>query len=422
MKRPVLILGIEPRITIPIARSLYRYGVPVETASLSDTEPFLRSRSVRKSTRLPDPSNSSFPDSLTRLISSQQFDMLIPATDAALAAISAHDEHLRALLHVACPPPQVVQRVLNKSLTLEIAQKCGIRVPQSYRIRTLAELEAMSNSLQFPLVAKPYHKSKETDFKVRYFRDLDELRRALTSDEELGSRILLQEYCPGDGVGVEVLLHQGQAIATFQHRRLKEVPSTGGAAVVALAEQLDPDLVEQAVALLRAIEWEGVAMVEFRYQRAERRAALMEVNGRYWGTLSLPIQAGIDFPLYEWQLAHGETPVVPSSYAVGTRWRWTAGYVRRWHDLAKSSARKALRRPSVLRELLPSVTDLIGTRDAMFTATDPLPAISETLGTLRAALTSDMSAVLKRAHPNAAASNRQSTGIQVEKEAEQKVH
>jgi len=424
MKPAALILGIEPRITIPIARSLHRYGVPVDTAALSTTEPSPRSRVVRKSSLLPDPSHSSFLDALTALISAQGYDTLIPATDAALAAISAHDEALRRLLHLACPASRVVQRVLDKSVTLKIAQECGITIPRSYRARSLAELEALAPELQFPVVVKPFHKSKETDFKVRYFRNIDELRDAMEADEELGSRILLQEYCPGDGVGVEMLIHQGEAIATFQHRRLKEVPSTGGAAVVAIAEQPDPELVRQALILLRAIEWEGVAMVEFRFNRADRRSALMEVNGRYWGTLALPIHAGVDFPLYEWQIAHGETPSLAPSYVVGTRWRWTAGYMRRWHGLLKGSLKRALSRPSVLLELVPSVTDISpGTRDSLFTFGDPLPAVSETLRTLAASVSSDLSAVRRRARPRATVNHtRESVAVRVESDVEGNVH
>src|SRR5207302_5617931 len=174
-----------------------------------------------------------------------------------------HYERLRSIVHVDCPPPNIVQRVLNKSLTLEAAKRCGIRVPSIYQLSNVVELDALSGKLQFPVVVKPYHKSSETDFKVRYFDNFEKLRRAMEVDETLGQHILLQEYCPGVGVGLEMLVHNGEILATFQHRRLKEVPSTGGAAVLAVAEMPDPELRDQAIALLRALEWEGVAMVEF---------------------------------------------------------------------------------------------------------------------------------------------------------------
>ena len=424
-KQPVLILGVEPRITIPIARSLHRYGVPVEAASLSSTEPQPGSRAIRNFTRLPEFSASSpeFIGALETLIAERHYDTLIPATDAALGAISHYDERLRRIVELACPAPEIVQRVLNKSLTLEIAKRAGIRIPGSFRATNLAELEALRDKLQFPVVAKPYHKSSETDFKVRYFKSFEDLHRAMESDDQLGSRILLQEYCPGDGVGVEMLIRNGEPIATFQHRRLKEVPHTGGAAVLAVAETPDPELVQQALTLLRAIEWEGVAMVEFRFHRPDRRLALMEVNGRYWGTLSLPIQAGIDFPLYHWQVMHGETPVVPSQYAVGMIWRWSAGYVRRWHGVLAGSAKKALRNPGVLKDLLPSWSDVSPfTRDSLWKVSDPAPAALETLRSAFGLIGSDLSAIFRRVRKHGSGAPRQQAAVAMRVKQDAKEH
>ncbi len=410
MKRPVLILGVEPRITIPIARSLHGHGVPVDVASLSAAEPAPRSRAVAAFVRLPSPDHETEDQSracvqlLTRLISQRGYDMLIPATDAALALVSKHDARLRELLHVACPPPNVVERVLDKLLTLDFARRAGIRAPSTYRVANVSELEVLSHQLRFPLVAKPYHKSRETDFKVRYFQSYESLHQALADDDQLGSRILLQEFAEGDGVGIEMLMHNGEPLAIFQHRRLKEVPASGGAAAVAIAEPPKPTLVDQALALLRALEWEGVAMVEFRYDRTQLQSSLMEVNGRYWGTLALPIQSGVEFPWYEWQIAHGEKPAVPRTYSVGARWRWSAGYIRRWHGLAKSSARKVLKHPAVLKELVPSYADL-STRDALWDSADPMPAIVELLRTAKALAVSDVMGTLRALRPGRLRSN-----------------
>jgi predicted ATP-grasp superfamily ATP-dependent carboligase len=407
-KRPVLILGMEPRITIPVARSLRRYGVPVEVASLSLTDPAPRSRCISHFVRLAEFSQSSsgFCDALLRLISERGYDMIMPVTDAALAAVSEQDDRLRSQIIVGCPARAIVQRVLNKAMTLEIAQKCGIRVPRSYRITNLQDLQQLADRLEFPVVAKPYHKSAETDFKVRYFNNFESLRSVITGDSEFPHRVLLQEYCPGDGVGIEMLIHNGRAIATFQHRRIKEFPHTGGASVVAIAESLDAELVEQALTLLRALKWEGIAMVEFRFNRSDRRIALMEVNGRYWGTIALPIKAGIDFPVYEYQIAHGENPSVPKSYRVGTRWRWTSGYVRRMRGLMTAAIKGSGRRSKWIADLLQSPLDFLPpNRDAIWSWGDPGPATYEFLHEIKRMTGSNLGAAIRRtfrrrAHPS----------------------
>jgi predicted ATP-grasp superfamily ATP-dependent carboligase len=418
MKRPVLILGSVPRITVPLARSLRAHAVPVEVASFSAVEGPPWSRAVSDFIRLPTPhdrvdneadgvvDHSSLLESLTRLISQRRYDMLIPVNDPALAFISQHDTALRELLYVACPRAEVVQRVLDKSFTLQIAGKTGIHAPSTYRVSSPEELETLSNELRFPVVAKPYDqggKSAGVDFKVRYFQTCESLRHALTTDDRLGAKLLLQEFAVGDGVGIEVLIHHGQPVAIFQHRRVKEFPASGGVAAVAIAEPPEAILVDQALALLRALEWDGVAMVEFRYDRARQQTFLMEVNGRYWGTVALPIRAGVDFPWYEWQIAHGETPIVPPNCPAATRWRWSAGYISRWHDLAKDSVRKAFQHPAGLKkigwkELVPSLADLT-MPDALWEINDPMPAIGELLRTVKNLAVSDIKGITRTFSP-----------------------
>jgi hypothetical protein len=65
-------------------------------------------------------------------------------------------------------------------------------------------------------------------------------------------------------------------------------------------------------------------MVEFRVD-PEGRPWLMEVNGRFWGSLQLAIDAGVDFPWLLYRLCRGEAVEGPASYEVGRRLRWLLG-------------------------------------------------------------------------------------------------
>src|SRR6266567_3125221 len=300
--RPVLILGAAPRISVAVARSLHRHGIPVEVASFLATEPKLRSRAIRSFHRLPvkDLHPAKFLDSLLALVRERGFDTVLAAGDPALSALAEHYDQLSPLLHVGCPPTAIVEHVLNKALTLEAAQKCGIKVPFTCTLANVTELEQVAAQLRFPVVAKPGQKGAQV-FRMRCFPTLE---------------------------------------------MLKEAPATGGVAVIAIAETLDPALAEASLKLLRALEWQGPAMVEFRVDRETGSCFFMEVNGRYWGTSSLPILAGVDFPLYHWQILHGEQPHVSGEYAIGMRWRWTPGYLDRLYSIMARSSGKIVRHTS----------------------------------------------------------------------------
>ena len=399
--RPVLILGAAPRVAVPIARLLsQRCGVPVDVAAMMPSDQKLRSRAVRNFVHLPDflRQPEAFTKALGSFIREQRFDMLIPVQDVAVAAIAQNYDLLSSLLHVACPPPQIVERVLNKDFTLKVAEQCEVRVPQSYKVSNAADFERLGHKLVFPLVLKPGERKGAASFKVRYFRKADELLSFLATNPY--GELLLQEYCLGVGVGIEMLIHKGECLACFQHRRLKEDPPSGGVAVMAIAEDADPELADASYRLLRALEWEGVAMVEFRKNPADGKWALMEINGRYWGTTSLPLQAGVEFPVYEWRLAHGQDPQIPETYAKGMRWRWTTGYLERLHRILvgfRGELAPKMSRAKALADIPADFSPWI--RDAIWSWSDPVPALAETIDAAAKLVRGDLRVAFRRLIP-----------------------
>jgi hypothetical protein len=73
------------------------------------------------------------------------------------------------------------------------------------------------------------------------------------------------------------------------------------------------------------LEWHGVAMMEFKEDIRTGARFLMEVNGRFWGSLQLAIDAGVDFPHLVCQLALGHVPVTMPLYRPGVKSRWLLG-------------------------------------------------------------------------------------------------
>ena len=382
--RPVLLLGDEPRIVVAVARSLHAHGVPVDVAALTPGAPRIVSKAVRRWTRLPDPHEGGDFLMATILdhIETRGYDYLIPASDTALSVIARHYDVFVARVRLGCPEASAVVNVLDKTRTLETASACGVPVPEDYRLDSLDACDRQASRMRFPVIAKPREKQSQGDtgFKVRRFDTLDDLRAAWKADSTFGARHLIQEFCPGQGVGIETLMHDSRPVVLFQHRRLREFPASGGVSVVAVSEPVHPELAGHAVRLLQSLKWNGVAMVEFRVDDERGRVALMEVNGRYWGSLALSVQAGLDFPWYAWQVAHGEGPVCPPAYRVGVRVRWSAGAFQRLGAGAQDRVSWSFSRElsTVIRDFLPP------TRDMLWSMRDPRPALEEVARTIRA--------------------------------------
>jgi predicted ATP-grasp superfamily ATP-dependent carboligase len=69
-------------------------------------------------------------------------------------------------------------------------------------------------------------------------------------------------------------------------------------------------------------------MVEFKVDRQSNVPMLMEINGRFWGSLQLAIDAGLNFPYLLYQAMNGVPIAVPNNaYRIGTKSRWLLGDV-----------------------------------------------------------------------------------------------
>jgi hypothetical protein len=107
---------------------------------------------------------------------------------------------------------------------------------------------------------------------------------------------------------------------------LLEKPPSGGVSVLCESVPLDEEMVEAAKKLLSVVEWTGVAMVEFKRDHRDGKAKLMEINGRFWGSLQLAIEAGIDFPYLLTDYYIGKKPKsLVDDYSVGVRLKWPLG-------------------------------------------------------------------------------------------------
>jgi hypothetical protein len=186
-------------------------------------------------------------------------------------------------------------------------------------------------TLTFPVAIKPRgHRlfastAHHVNFKVRYARSLAELQQILKTVADDLSHVLVQECLPGVGVCVGVIADHGIPLAMLAYRRLRELPLTGGVSVVRETIALNERLRQYVTALLNAIKWHGVAMVEFKYDPATQQYYLMEINGRFQGATALIMDAGLNFPYFLASLYLEGKIEGPTTYRVGIRERWLRG-------------------------------------------------------------------------------------------------
>ena len=190
----------------------------------------------------------------------------------------------------------------------------------------------MATGLEYPVVLKPSrsvaeYRGRRAKFVVRHAASVSDIARAAVELDPAGYPLLVQQRVVGPGVGIFLLVWHGQTLATFAHRRFREKPPAGGVSVYREGIAADPELVRRSRALLDAFGWCGVAMVEYKIDARTSTPYLMEVNGRFWGSLQLAIDSGVDFPGLPRSVALGDAPAPIATYRHGVRSRWFWGDV-----------------------------------------------------------------------------------------------
>jgi predicted ATP-grasp superfamily ATP-dependent carboligase len=327
----VLVTDGEQRSSLAVTRALGRAGIPVTVGA--STQPSLAgsSRYCRQALRYPSPVRNpeEFVEFLQKQIQQGGYQVAMPMTDITTKLVAS----VRDAIHpVRLPIPSLAQldQAQNKRAVLLLAQKLGIECPTTYMLHEQDRIETVAAGIRYPVVIKPVvswyrNGTGWLNGAVQYAFDVDELTTKYRQAHCCIPRPLVQELVPGEGRGVFLLLWDGELKAAFCHRRLREKPPSGGLSVLSESVPLDHRLLERSLALLKAIGWQGVAMVEFKIDRRNGSAKLMEINGRFWGSLQLAIDAGINFPLMLYRLSNGQTVQPEFRYRVGVKTRWLLG-------------------------------------------------------------------------------------------------
>jgi predicted ATP-grasp superfamily ATP-dependent carboligase len=329
-KATVLVTGVSLGCSIAIIRSLGRAGYRVIAADSDPKCIGFKSKYVWKTLVYPSPKAN--PDKFTELllneIKTQSVDLIIPTTELVIQPIIQKRELFEAQTQLALPPTEQYRVVTDKQKTMDLALKLGVPIPATQVVETAEEAMKYADELGWPIVLKPITSAKINGdgkveaFEVTYASSKDELQQLMQRFEGR-CEVLLQKYHDGKGYGIEMLMHEGNLIAAFSHKRLREYPVSGGASSYRESVMLDEELFAYSEALLKELKWTGLAMVEFKVNGSEK--ILMEINGRVWGSLPLAIASGVDFPLMLVELVlnglESAQSISPKEYKIGLRSR-----------------------------------------------------------------------------------------------------
>jgi predicted ATP-grasp superfamily ATP-dependent carboligase len=291
---------------------------------------------------------------------------VVPGTETSLTVLAGRQADFPDDVVLGVPPPEIVQRAVDKSLLAELAAGAGLKVPETKTV-----VRADVDGVTYPAVVKPVTSSVRVDGEVRlgWVRKIGtaaELRAAL--EWMPGDALIVQPFLDGALSASCGVFWEGELLC-IEHQVARRIwPPDCGVSSYAETVEPDPGLEEKIAALLRAIGWTGI--FELQYIRRPEGDYVIDLNTRFYGSLALAVRSGLNLPAIWLDLLLGRTPRI-GAYRVGVRYRSeqrdARAIVHRFREGRRAEALKAcLPRPR--------------TTHGIFSFTDPLPFICRVAG------------------------------------------
>jgi len=184
----------------------------------------------------------------------------------------------------------------NKSSVL--ADQLQIPIPKTILLSKNNFLDEINKNLDYKVVIKSVEEGGARF--VRYANNDSEVKGIIEEFIEnknniFENGIIAQEYIMGISCAYFCIANEGKIYDEFSHIRIRENPPSGGVSS-ACKSFSHKKLFAYGRKIIQHVKYTGVCMVEFKYDINKDEFYLIEINPKFWGSVMLPIVAGVNFP------------------------------------------------------------------------------------------------------------------------------
>lgn len=261
-----------------------------------------KSKYVKKAVILRE---KNYADDLLELIMEYDHPTVLPIGAKTTELLSNNGNIFGDYCDFLVPSPQALDAANDKKEVARIAAELNIPVPS----------QQCGEPKKYPVIIKPSCGEKfGLHAEERYIKakNREEYLVAFARMKQYDPEPIVQEYIDGDAIGVCVVMNRThEPVGLICHRRIRELPISGGPSTCCCTVH-DQKLIDYSVALLKKLNFIGVAMVEFK------GGYLLEINPRIWGSFPLTLKAKSNFT-QNWVKATLNLPCDKPEYKLGVK-------------------------------------------------------------------------------------------------------
>jgi predicted ATP-grasp superfamily ATP-dependent carboligase len=302
-----------------------------------------------------------FVESVAQVAGRNGYDVVFGAGEAEVLALSAAREAVPAVFPYA--DHGTVRRALDKAELSRVAVQVGIAVPDEVEPDDIGD-EATPVVVKARAHARPDVPGTPPRIDTNVVVGRTAIHRRVAEIRAAGGDPHLQVFHEGGLLAYAAVRGHDGVLARCLQQAAHIWPPRAGASCRATTVELDRKLVHLYDALLAELGWFGLAELQFQVG-PDAVPRLIDLNGRFYGSLSLAVAAGANLPAVWAGLAMGTAPERPVQARPGVRYHWGAADVRRaWQE----------RRGGPVRELLGTAAYAVGAVHSVTALCDPGPA------------------------------------------------
>ena len=232
--------------------------------------------------------------------------VLFPTRDSDLVFLDRYRAELEPFFHLVIPSRVALARTLDKWETHQIAAAAGVRSPRTWLIEGEDDLRTAVRDIPYPCVLKPraaHHWRTPRNWalvgerKAIGIRSRDQLLTEYAAVAQADARAVVQEVVPGGDDHLIIAACYMDPRLEFQGgfnaQKLVQIPPGFGTGCIVQSVNR-PELFDRTVRLLNAMEFSGIAEVEFKWDPRDAEYKLIEVNPRPWDQHRLGAACGVD--------------------------------------------------------------------------------------------------------------------------------
>ncbi len=325
-KRSVLAIVGDTQVGLWVVRSLARNGLAVHAVVNTREGQSAHSRFSASAWMLDGrPGQEGFIDEIKELARQLGVGSIMPVSEGYHNALIAMRDEFEPDVHIFSPSRESFDKATDKDYMQELCVKLGVPVARGMRLDQL--IGDVGEGLDFPLVLRTRQqniKAGKAPWKAAYAENKDDLYRLFGQVKDFADNVIVQEYHPGVEDHVQILMHDGECVMAGDYIGEHHMPLAGGVTVQRVSCHHE-NLVRDAVKLLKAIDYEGIAGVQFHYDQRTDRYIFLEINPRFSGGLPTVIMAGFEASFRLWQSHFEPEKLARDKYRLGLRTRILGG-------------------------------------------------------------------------------------------------